>query len=84
MLWRSTPKQSGNHINTAAIRTASGTWSPCEKKTYTVGMFLGVWTCGLIAAKKEIFRHETTAQAASFLMGIIDHSQYWPKGNINH
>jgi len=30
---------------------------PCNKKTRTVGIFLAVYDCGLIASYKEIFGH---------------------------
>ena len=55
---------------------------PCNKKARTVGMFLGVYNCGIIVSFKEIFHHETIAQAASFFMGIIDYCMKWPKVSI--
>jgi len=56
---------------------------PCNKKSRTVGMFLGVYNCGIIVSFKEIFYHETIAQAASFFMGIIDYCLKWPKVSNN-
>ena len=56
---------------------------PCDKKTRTVGLFLGCFNCGIIVSYREIFGHETLAQAASFFLSIIDDSQIWPKVKIN-
>lgn len=52
---------------------------PCAKKARTVGVFLAVYNCGIIIGYKEIFYHETIAQAASFFMGVIDYCKNWPK-----
>jgi len=52
---------------------------PCLKKTRTVGMFLGCFNCGIIAGYREIFGTETIAQAAAFLLNLIDYSVAWPK-----
>lgn len=56
---------------------------PCIKKSRTVGLFLGVYNCGIIISYKEIFGHETLSQAASFFMEIIDNSTAWPRVFIN-
>ncbi len=52
---------------------------PCLKKNRTVGMFLGCFNCGIISGYREIFGTETIAQAAAFLLNLIDFSVSWPK-----
>ncbi len=52
---------------------------PCKKKTRTVGIFLAVYDCGLIASYKEIFGHETIKQATTFLLEIIENISTDPK-----
>jgi len=55
---------------------------PCLKKTRTVGMFLGCFNCGIINGYREIFGTETIAQAAAFLLNLIDNSVVWPKVSL--
>lgn len=51
---------------------------PCNKKSRTVGVFLAVFNCGIICSYKEIFQHESINQVATFLLEIIEKSNFWP------
>ena len=50
-----------------------------RKKNRTVVVFLACYNCGVIISYKEIFGHETIAQAAVFTMEIIQNVFIWPK-----
>lgn len=52
---------------------------PCIKKNRTVGVFLGCYNCGIIASYKEIFCHETIAQAVVLSMQTIEYCEHWPR-----
>lgn len=60
------------------FRNCKATYAPCYKKSRTVGIFLACYNCGIIANYKEIFQHESIAQAASFIMDTITYSEKWP------
>ena len=45
-------------------------------------MFIGCFNCGKINGYREIFGTETIAQAAAFLLNLIDNSVVWPKVSL--
>lgn len=54
---------------------------PCNKKLRTVGVFAGVYNCGIVCGFKEIFKSESIKQTANFIFELIESldrvPEYW-------